>query len=70
MTHARGAGRGSHTYPTIEWIAEDAVLRVIDQRHLPHCIVLEDINDATAATIAITEMHVRGTDYRARDLQT
>ena len=48
------------TYPTIHWEETEGLLRAIDQRSLPHEVVLEDIPDIESATTAIHDMHVRG----------
>lgn len=51
---------GKH-YRTI-WVAEnnDKVIRVIDQRHLPHRFVIEDLCTVSDMACAIREMHIRG----------
>jgi len=36
------------------------VVRIIDQRHLPHAFVVEDLRTVEEAAVAIREMHVRG----------
>ena len=46
--------------PTIRWNASGGYLEVIDQRFLPHEVVIEEIRDVETATAAISEMHVRG----------
>jgi methylthioribose-1-phosphate isomerase len=46
--------------PTIEWSDSGGFLQVIDQRWLPHKLVLEEIRDIESATTAIRDMHVRG----------
>ncbi len=48
-------------YRTI-WIDEtdDTVVRVIDQRFLPHKFIIEDLKTLDNAATAIKEMHVRG----------
>lgn len=44
------------------WLKEDKkTVQVIDQRHLPFKIVIEDLKTVDDATRAIKEMHVRGT---------
>jgi len=48
-----------HT-PTIAWSDSGGFLHVIDQRWLPHRVVLEQIRDVETAAAAIREMHVRG----------
>lgn len=51
---------GKH-YRTI-WLKEDdpRVVQIIDQRHLPHKFVIEDLADVAQVAAAIQEMHVRG----------
>ncbi|MCP4417928.1 MAG: S-methyl-5-thioribose-1-phosphate isomerase, partial [Chloroflexi bacterium] len=51
---------GKH-YRTI-WMKEDDpnVVQIIDQRHLPHKFVLEDLVTVDEVTRAIKDMHVRG----------
>ena len=51
---------GKH-YRTI-WLKEDddSVVRIIDQRHLPHRFVIEDLHTVDEVAIAIRDMHVRG----------
>jgi len=51
---------GRH-YRTI-WLKEDdpAVVQIIDQRHLPHRFVIEDLSTVAQVARAIKEMHVRG----------
>ena len=51
---------GKH-YFTI-WLKdnEEAVVQVIDQRHLPHKIVIEDLRTVDEVATAIKDMHVRG----------
>src|SRR3954471_13637624 len=48
-------------YRTI-WLKEDddSIISIIDQRHLPHQFVIEDIRSINEAVIAIKDMHVRG----------
>jgi methylthioribose-1-phosphate isomerase len=48
-------------YRTI-WLKEDdpAIVQVIDQRHLPHKFVIEDVTTVDEMAVAITDMHVRG----------
>ncbi len=52
--------QGRH-YRTI-WLAEDndRVIRIIDQRYLPHRFVIEEISSVAGIIRAIKEMHVRG----------
>ena len=44
------------------WLKEggDAVVQLIDQRHLPHRFVIEDVSTVDQMAMAIREMHVRG----------
>ena len=44
------------------WVAEEnpEVIRIIDQRYLPHELVTEDLHTSEEAARAIKEMHVRG----------
>lgn len=51
---------GRH-YRTI-WVNKDdpSVIQVIDQRFLPHEVVIENLKDVDAMAAAIKEMHVRG----------
>ena len=51
---------GKH-YRTI-WISEtdETVIKIIDQRFLPHRFVIEDLKSVDNVAIAIKEMHVRG----------
>ncbi len=51
---------GEH-YRTI-WLkqAEPGVVRIIDQRHLPHQFVVEDLASVEDVAAAIADMHVRG----------
>lgn len=51
---------GEH-YRTI-WVKEEdpAVVQIIDQRHLPHKFVIEDLTTVEEMARAIQEMHVRG----------
>ena len=48
-------------YRTI-WVKEDdeKVIRVIDQRHLPHKFVIEELQSLDEIITAIRDMHVRG----------
>jgi methylthioribose-1-phosphate isomerase len=52
--------RGKH-YRTI-WLSEEnlQVVQIIDQRHLPHRFVLEDLTTVADVAEAIRDMHVRG----------
>lgn len=51
---------GKH-YRTV-WIKPDdpAVVQIIDQRHLPFALVIEDLHTAQDVAVAIKEMHARG----------
>ncbi len=51
---------GKH-YRTI-WVKPDDeyTIQIIDQRHLPHQFVIEDINSVEEMAAAIKEMHLRG----------
>jgi len=51
---------GEH-YRTI-WVrdGEQSIIQAIDQRFLPHEVVIEDLKDVDAVATAIREMHVRG----------
>ena len=51
---------GKH-YRTI-WVkqSDTKVIQVIDQRHLPHKFVIEDLNNIDEVVAAIKDMHVRG----------
>lgn len=52
--------KGKH-YRTIWVNNEDSeVIQIIDQRHLPHRFVIEDLVSVDGAAVAISEMHVRG----------
>ena len=48
-------------YRTI-WPAEEdqRIIRIIDQRHLPHQLVIEDLKSVADFAAAIRDMHVRG----------
>ena len=48
-------------YRTIWLSTEDpTIVKIIDQRHLPHHFVLEDITSVQEMCVAIKDMHVRG----------
>ena len=51
---------GKH-YRTI-WLKsdDDTVIQIIDQRHLPHRFVIEDLSTVDEVAVAIKDMHVRG----------
>mmetsp|Transcript_118171 Transcript_118171/g.329560 ORF Transcript_118171/g.329560 Transcript_118171/m.329560 type:complete len:403 (-) Transcript_118171:79-1287(-) len=46
-------------YRTI-WLCNDATVQIIDQRHLPHEFVIEDITSVRQMAVAIKDMHLRG----------
>jgi len=46
-------------YRTI-WLEDDATVRIIDQRQLPHEFVIEDIRTVQDMATAIKDMHLRG----------
>jgi len=48
-------------YRTI-WLKEDddSIVQIIDQRHLPHQFVIEELNTVDEVAQAIRDMHVRG----------
>jgi len=52
---------GDKHYRTI-WLSEDnpEVVQIIDQRHLPHRFVIEDLTNVEDVARAIRDMHVRG----------
>jgi methylthioribose-1-phosphate isomerase len=63
MLHAIGGImniNGTH-YRTI-WLKEEdkSVVQIIDQRHLPHKFLIEDLRSVDDVARAIKEMHVRG----------
>jgi methylthioribose-1-phosphate isomerase len=51
---------GKH-YRTI-WVkeADDKVIQVIDQRYLPHKLIIEDLKTLNSFIFAIKDMHIRG----------
>jgi len=51
---------GTH-FRTI-WLkdGDERVIQIIDQRHLPHRFIVEDLATCAQAAVAIREMHVRG----------
>jgi len=51
---------GKH-YRTI-WLKEDddKIISIIDQRHLPHQFIIEDLHSVNEVVCAIKDMHVRG----------
>jgi methylthioribose-1-phosphate isomerase len=50
--------KGQH-YRTI-WEKDERTIQIIDQRALPHQLVIEDLKNYQEAATAIREMHVRG----------
>ena len=52
---------GDKHYRTI-WMKEDdkSVVQIIDQRHLPHRFIIEDLSTVEEVAVAIKDMHVRG----------
>ncbi|OLP96031.1 Methylthioribose-1-phosphate isomerase [Symbiodinium microadriaticum] len=56
-----GCGRSyeSGRYRTI-WLKDPDVVQIIDQRHLPHEFVIEDVRSLDEMSIVIKDMHVRG----------
>lgn len=52
---------GSKNYRTI-WVKENepTIIQIIDQRHLPHQFIIENISSVEQMAIAIKDMHVRG----------
>ncbi|CAJ1428871.1 unnamed protein product [Effrenium voratum] len=46
-------------YRTI-WLQDDETVQIIDQRHLPHEFVVEDIKSVQEMCVAIKDMHLRG----------
>ena len=44
------------------WVKEnnEKVIQIIDQRHLPHTFIIEDLKSVDDVALAIKEMHVRG----------
>jgi methylthioribose-1-phosphate isomerase len=42
------------------WLENTGTVRILDQRHLPHRIVFEDLRNVDAVATAIRDMHVRG----------
>lgn len=50
---------GDKKYKTI-WLKDDDTVSIIDQRHLPHKFIIEDIHSVNGMVTAITDMHLRG----------
>jgi len=52
---------GEKNYRTI-WLKEEdpKVICIIDQRHLPHHFIIEQLRSTQEVAIAITDMHIRG----------
>lgn len=42
------------------WEKNENTIQIIDQRHLPHQLVIEDLKTSEDVAVAIEEMHVRG----------
>ena len=42
------------------WEKDETTIQIIDQRHLPHELVIEDLKTSDEVAAAIREMHVRG----------
>ena len=42
------------------WQKDNKTVQIIDQRHLPHEFIIEDLTTVEQAAVAIKEMHVRG----------
>ncbi|CAJ1397244.1 unnamed protein product [Effrenium voratum] len=42
------------------WLQDDETVQIIDQRHLPHEFVVEDIKSVQEMCVAIKDMHLRG----------
>ena len=59
--HASGMNVNGENYRTI-WLSEDddSIISIIDQRHLPHQFVIEDLRSVHDVVAAIKDMHVRG----------
>jgi len=51
---------GKHYRTIWQCESDEGLVRVIDQRYLPHRFVLEDLRTCAGMTIAIKDMHVRG----------
>lgn len=47
-------------YFTIKWIADRSVVRMLDQRRLPHATIYLDYTDYQSLATAITDMVIRG----------
>ncbi len=47
-------------YRTIWYDEANQTVRIIDQRHLPHHFVIEEISSVAQMAVAIKDMHVRG----------
>ncbi len=50
--------KGKH-YRTI-WMKDEKTVQIIDQRHLPHKFIVEDLKSVEDVAAAIKDMHVRG----------
>ncbi|CAK8992326.1 unnamed protein product [Durusdinium trenchii] len=42
------------------WLKDESTVQIIDQRHLPHDFVVEDIRSVEEMCMAIKDMHLRG----------
>ena len=51
---------GQHFRTIWQHPTNDSVVQIIDQRHLPHQFIIEDLNNVWETVKAISEMHVRG----------
>ncbi len=51
---------GQHFRTIWQHPSHASVIQIIDQRHLPHQFIIEDLNNVADAVTAIREMHVRG----------
>ncbi len=52
--------KGQHYHSIWVHPEETKIIQIIDQRHLPHQFIIEDLSTVTEAADAIREMHVRG----------
>ena len=52
--------QGRHYRTIWECDQREAVVQIIDQRHLPHQLVIEDLATVDQVAVAIADMHVRG----------
>lgn len=42
------------------WLSDVQTVQIIDQRHLPHAFVIEELSTVEETAVAIKDMHVRG----------